>query len=108
MALLLLQVFFDELSFSDQIGNVGLVHFHKATDGFHALSKILLELQMLLVSPCLRQCAHLAPNGSRFIVEFFIESPQCLGKPAQFCRVYNCLSHQEILVLKGSIRLHVE
>ena len=53
--LVLLQIFFDKLSFSEQIRDELFIGIHKAREGFHVGAEFFGKTEMFLVSPGLPQ-----------------------------------------------------
>ena len=91
--LLLLQIFFNQLCLSQQIGDELFVRLHKSPQGSHIVKKLLTESQLLLISPGLSQLIQLRCDSSRFFVQFFVDSTQHLRESSEFCGIDNGLSH---------------
>ena len=102
--LLLLEVFFDELSFSQQVRDESLVGFDKAAQRFDVCGEFFREPLMLLVPPGLPKVTELAADDSRFFAEFFVEASQQLGEASKFAGVDDGLGHGEFLVGRGGLR----
>ena len=92
--LLLLQILFHQLCFSQQVRDELFVRLGKPTECFHVADEFLGKPQMLLIAPALAEMAELSRNGSGFFVDFFVESSQHLCESPKFARINYCLCHE--------------